>query len=307
MSSTVIKKGMEVIPYLAERWPQLYLLPTEEGNPHYRSVVLAGEDAPVHSLSHFQRSDDDIVTMEETPAGEVMAVTLSKRCDFEMLLQILAYKCTTTVIPATQGASILDGLINFHKIRDHEASFRKEEAEKGNLDPDWDSEFKRFTSDRRNYTEALIILSKGPYSAFPYTKTPWSEAQWLDYSQIIRKYHECTHFICRRLYREWIDALWDELAADAVGICAALHTYDQKLAEQFLGIENSTYIGGRLENYMSEAERTPEALNQAAAEIHEVLNRFSAWINTESFKDPWDLVVRLEEHYPLWWKKKTEA
>lgn len=302
--SLVTQKGTDVIPYLAKRWPQIYLLPTEEGNPLYRAVVLSGEDVPFHSLSHFQGSEEDSITVEDTPAGEVMAVTLNTRSDFETMLQILAHKCRTVPIPPTQGASILDGLISWNKIRAHEADFRKEEAEKGNADPDWDSEFKRFTSNKRNYTDALIILSKGPYSAVPYTSTPWSQEQWLACSQIIRKVHECTHFICRRLHPEWIDPLWDELVADAAGIYAALHTYDQSLAETFLGIESSTYIGGRLENYVKETEKTPESLNETAAMIHEVLTRFSEWIHSETFRDPWDLVLRLEEHYPLWWKKE---
>ena len=207
------------------------------------------------------------------------------------------------MIPASQGACILDGLINWQLIRDHEKEFLEEAEKQGIEDPDWDSEFKRFTSNKRNYTEALILLSTGPYSAVPYTRTPFTQEEWKKYSHDIRKFHECTHFICRRMYPEWIDPLWDELVADAVGIYAALNRYDQDLAELFLGIKDSAYAGGRLENYVKEEEKTPEKMNALAAEIHEVLNRFNTWINAETFRDPWDLAVRLEEHYPLWWKK----
>ena len=48
-----------------------------------------------------------------------------------------------------------------------------------------------------------------------------SDPDWLQKSQIIRKYHECTHFICRNLYPEKTDAVRDELIADAIGIYAA--------------------------------------------------------------------------------------
>ena len=303
MSSRVIQKGTDVIPYLAGIYPQIYLIPQEGGNPLYRKIVLAGKDAPSHSLDHFQKDPGDLLTMEETPAGDIMAVTLISRSDFETMSQIMGHKCRNDRIPATEGASILDGVISWQKIRAHEASFRAEEAAKGNTDPDWDSEFKAFTSSKRNYTDALILLSSGPYSAITHEQAGFSETDWKKYSMIIRKTHECTHFICRRLFPEWIDPLWDELTADAVGIHAALGRYDQTLAELFLGIRDSRYVGGRLENYIrKEEEKTPEALDHTAARIHEVLNRFSAWISSETFRDPWDLAVRLEKKYPEWWK-----
>ena len=308
MSAKVIRKGTEVIPYLAGIWPQIYLLPTPEGNPLYQAVVLSGEDAPTHSLSHFRGSPEDIITREETPAGPVIAVTITDRADFEMITRILGHKCRLDVIPASQGACILDGLINWQRIRDHEAEFMKKAKKQGVDDPDWDSEFKRFTSDRKNYTEALILLSRGPYSAVPYAKTPFSEKEWLKHSLTIRKFHECTHFICRRLDREWIDPLWDELVADAVGIYAALGRYDQDLAELFLGIRDGRYAGGRLENYVTEeADKTPENMDRLAAKIHGILNRFSEWIGSNSFRAPWDLAVKLEEQYPLFWKKDGTA
>ena len=300
--SRILKQGSEVLEYLAGLYPQIYLLPTEEGNPLYRDVVLSGEDAPEHTLSHFITDPNDCLTMENTPAGEVMAVTMTNRSDFETLLRIMAHKCKTVPVPATQGASILDGVISWSKIRAHEKEFIEQEEKKGNPNPDTDAEFERFTADKKNYTDALILLSCGPYSGISFERTPFEEAEWKDYSLTIRKAHECTHFICRRLYHEWIDGLWDELVADAVGIYAALGRYDQDLAEVFLGISGDSYVGGRLENYLPEEEKTPAALNLHAARIHAMLTRFNAWINDNQFSDPWDLAVRLEENYPLWWK-----
>ena len=126
-----------VLKPLAEIYPQLYLTPGEEGAGLYRQVVGRGEDTPKHSLDHFRGSRLDSVTTETTPAGEVQIVTLGDRQDFEMFLQIMGNRCMPEEIPATQGASILDGVINWPKIRKHEEEYR----------------------------DALIVLSTGPYSA----------------------------------------------------------------------------------------------------------------------------------------------
>lgn len=55
-------------------------------------------------------------------------------------------------------------MINRAKIKAHKEEFFKAEAEKGSLRPDWSTEFKRFTSDKRNYQDAVIVLSVGPHS-----------------------------------------------------------------------------------------------------------------------------------------------
>ena len=89
----------------------------------------------------------------------------------------------------------------------------------------------------------------------------------------IRKYHECTHFVCRRLYREKKDPVWDELVADAVGLYAAFGKYDISLAELFLGIKDGRYTGGRLENYLDKEAGTQsgqvraESLDKLAAKL----------------------------------------
>lgn len=64
-------------------------------------------------------------------------------------------RCEPKPIPATQGASILDGVINWTKIRAHRAAFLLSESLKGNPAPDWGAEFRRFTADKRNYQNSL--------------------------------------------------------------------------------------------------------------------------------------------------------
>ena len=174
-----------VLRPLAEIYPQLYLTPGEEGAKLWPGIVGKGLSAPSSSLDHFHGSDRDSVNSETTPAGSVMAVTLGDRQDFELFLQIMAHKCVPTEIPATQGASILDGVINWQKIRDHE----KEYLAAGGTEDGWTYEFNRFTSDKKNYRDALIVLSTGPYSAVPAAKVGMEEKEWLAASLKIGRAH----------------------------------------------------------------------------------------------------------------------
>ena len=245
--------GAEVLENLAATYEQLYLKPGADGERLYPGVARGGQRAPERSLNHFNGTEADSCGYVSTPAGEVLAITLHDRSDFETFLQIMAEGCRMTPIPPTQGAVILDGVINHRKIERHREAFYHAALEAGRPEPswlEWDIERARFTQDRANYTDALIVLSGGPYSALSAERAGFTESEWLALSHTIRKYHECTHFVCRRFYPDKVDAIWDELVADAVGILAALGRYDTRLAMLVLGIENGEYVGGRLENYV---------------------------------------------------------
>ena len=287
------KRGREVLTALAETYPQLYLTPGPEGAKLYPGIVRRGEDAPEHSLAGFRSHEDDTLEFERTPAGTVPVITLRERTDFERFLRLMAHKGEKADIPVTQGAATLDGVINWTKIRAHKTEF----LSSGGKESDWNAEFERFISVKENYTDALIVLSWGPYSAVPAGETGCSEEEWLRLSHTIRKAHECTHFICRRLYPELKDAVWDELTADAVGITAALGHFDRALEERFLGIREGRYIRGRLENYVPEGDRT--ALDAMAAKAEAVLRRFET-VLAEDIGGIYSLPARLEEEIGCW-------
>jgi len=287
-------KGKDVIRELAERYQRLYLSPFQEDlSSEYEAVALCGAEPKSKSLSHFYCSDMDELSFADTPAGEVLVVTLGDRRDFEMVLNIMANKCKVKEIPATQGASILDGVVNWNKINAHREEFLKEAEEKGIEDPDWNAEFKRFTSDRDNFKEALIILSVGPYSAIAARDAGFAEDKWISLSHTIRMYHECTHFVCRRLYRSKINAIWDELVADAVGIYAALGRFDLRLAQLFLGIREGKYTGGRLENYVDDKA----SIDELAVKVQGTLGLFDELLSGKSGPGPFDVAIMLEDKY----------
>ena len=249
------KKQDTVIGHLAEDYPQLYLDPDTESRERYRAVVLRGEAVKDPTLSGYRLSVYDREETVETPFGPVRVVTIRERSDFERVLRnMMAVKNGPgTQIPQTQGAATVE-VPDWGRINAHREVFFKEKQKAGILQPDWEEEFIRFTSVRSNYMDCLIILSVGPYSNLTAEEAGYDEDEWITLSGRIRRFHELTHVICRRVYPEQINAVWDELAADAVGIYAAFGKYDICLAKRFLGIKGENYAGGRLGNYTDDPE-----------------------------------------------------
>lgn len=285
--------GREVLPKLAEIYKKLYLHPgMEDLESEYKKVALRGLEPASKDLSHFMGDDSDELSYEKTPAGKVLTVTLGRREDFEMFLTIMKNKCVAMVIPKTQGAAILDGVVNWNRIHAHKDEFMQAEKEKGVAYPDWNTEFKRFTAEGCNYKDAVIVLSRGPYSAVSAGDMGLKDEEWRRLSHIIRKYHECTHFLCRRLYPDRLDKIRDELIADAVGIYAAFGFYDAAIAERFLGISNGQYTGGRLEIYLDGLSD----IHATAAKVHETLMDYENRIRDAGEIDPYDIPLYLLSH-----------
>lgn len=290
-------RGAEVLPHLAQIYAQLYLTPGGESAEAYKKVVLYGEAAPKRDLSHFIGDGRDTCVIEQTPVGDVRVVTLHQRRDFETFLQIMAFRCTEKQIPATQGASILDGVINWTRIRTHKDDFLRA----GGAEEAWPEEFQRFTADKNNFKDALIVLSAGPYSAIGAEAVGLTEEAWLARSHEIRRAHECTHLICRRRFPELIDPIWDEIVADAVGLYAAFGRYDTALAALFLGVGPEGYSGGRLENYVpAETEARHEALDRTAKKVYSVIHSLAERIKGFGPIEPYDLAICLEEAISCW-------
>lgn len=288
---------MECIKELAAVYPQLFLDPDKYGIEDYRAVVLAGAVPDTEDLSHFETDERDSIEKITTPAGEAAVLTLYKRQDFETFIRCMmaAKDGPDKAVPPTMGASTL-ACFNWPRIKAHRAEFFRKQREAGVEDPDWGAEFARFREVKENYMDMLIVLSRGPYSNVnAETVSPdISEEEWLEKSDSIRKYHELTHFVCRKLYPDMIDAVWDELVADAAGLYAAYGCYDGEcrcLEELFLGISDGRYTGGRLENYLKEGEDIGLLVSRAGS----VLEAFAE--NLKSFRpdDIFEVMIHLEE------------
>ncbi len=291
----------DVIKNIAETYWQLYIDPEDpKAQDKYSRIVRMGEDPEKRTLDHFTGNSLDSDEYRDTPAGKIRVITLYERSDFVTFLKIMAHRCKPAEIPPTQGAIFLDGVINRRRIDAHREEFLKKSAEAGNHNPDWDSEFRRFTADKRNYTDTLIVLSYGPYSKVEASRLGFDDSSWLSYSHTIRSFHECTHFICRRLYPDKTDPVWDELVADAVGIYAAFGYFDLEMEALFLGITKTGYTYGRLENYVDRedyagGEEYHDRLDELARESYITLLQIKSAFETHILNDPFDIIPILEE------------
>ena len=267
-----------VLEHLAVDYPQLYLNPDTDSQEAYRRVVLRGEEPETKSLAHYRGDLADREEIADTPAGQVRVVTLGNRQDFELALRsLMAAKDGPLVpIPESQGAAMLT-VFNWPRIHAHLALYPEEERA---------AEFKRFTAVRENYVDMLVLLSRGPYSRVDAAAVGETEEEWLGHSDTIRRYHELTHVICRRLYPGDVAPIRDELAADAVGLTAAYGRFDPEKEKLFLGIRDGRYIGGRLGNYTD----IPEALTGA---VCAALERIRAMIENQAGTEPFRLIPAL--------------
>ena len=270
---------------LSRRYPQL-LLPIRAGTrqtEEYQSAVLCGE--ALEREPDFLCPEEIELSACDTPAGRAESVYFGRREDFVHAYRALAYRCEPAEIPDSVGAGYVGGLINWEKIHSHRDEYLAAGGE------DWEAEFKRFTSDKRNYRDSLILLSGGEYSNIPAADVGLDEESWRRLSVVIRRYHELTHFVCRGLYPENIDALRDEVIADAIGLVAAFGRYDTALAARFLGAEGESFReGGRLSHYVKDGE-LPEALVRAKVLIAEYAGRIRR--AQPEAADVFDLLLRI--------------
>lgn len=267
---------MHILHELSHRYPQLCLpiCAGERLTEEYRNAVLRG--IPTERTPAFSFSADDRLEPFSTEVGPVEVLTLVQREDFEHAFRALAHRCEPVELPASVGAVFISGLINWEKLNRHMDDYERSGGE------DYDGEFRRFTADKKNYTDSIILLSSGYYSAVRPEAAGFSPETWLEASLTIRKYHELTHFICRRLCPQDISSVRDEIVADAVGLWAAFGRYDARLARLFLGIESgSCGEGARLLSYPD--GDAPDAAEKASALIDGLTEQLSPLENIEPF------------------------
>ena len=283
--------GKRAIESLAKRFPQLYVTPTEGAEEVYRRAAGRGIAPESATLDHFHGDESDELREVDTPAGPVETLFLKRREDFETFLRIIGHRCAPVPISRTIGAISYKGLADWGKV----AAARSAYVEAGGAD--WSSEFARLARTPGAFRSELVVLSEGPYSAIPARQTPYSDDEWLRVSREIRLHHECAHVVCRRLMPEDILPVWDEVTADLVGLLCACGGYDPVLAAQFLGVSDSGYHGGRLEEYLDEEKRGK--IDAVARETHAAILQINAMAQErDASAAPFDFLLDLK-HAPL--------
>jgi hypothetical protein len=145
----------------------------------------------------------------------------------------------------------------------------------------WGEEFQRLQPRKELYQDRFILLSDGPYSAVPAGDLGLGEAEWRELSLVIRRDHECAHYLTRRLFGSMRNNLLDELMADYAGLVGAVGRFRADWFLRFLGLEDFPRYraGARLDLYRGKpplsdgAFRVLQALVVQAAEN---LERFDA-------------------------------
>lgn len=257
---------MKLFETIAERYPQILLsIKTGQKNSEeYKNAVLRGNTVQKREPDFF--SAEDQLECMETPVGNIDVLIMREREAFIHMYRALAYRCEPEEIPDSVGAGIISGLINWKKIHQHKDEYLSRGGD------DWDEEFQRFISDKSNYLDSIVLLSSGPYSAVSAYEMHLTEEEWIEKSICIRKFHELTHYVCRKHYPGDIDAIRDEVLADAIGLLGAFGKYDTGMALRFLGIDDTGFLeGGRLLHYSS-AEKLKKDILYAKELIHIVGN-----------------------------------
>ncbi len=253
-------RGRAALQALAQRFPQLYVAPAEGAQDAHRLASGLGIAPAEANLDHFASSADDELRSVATPAGPVEVLFLKQRRDFETFLQVIGHKAQPVPIARTVGAITYRGLADWAAVAQARADY---EAAGGQ---DWRSEFARRAKQPGAFRAEIVVISEGPYSNVPASDTPFGDARWLAVSREIRLHHECAHVVCRRTMPDDVLPVWDEVTADVVGLLSATGRYDAQLAARFLGVGESGYSGGRLPEYLDEAQMA--GIHAIAAQVH---------------------------------------
>lgn len=259
---------------LKKRFPQLMLPIQSEMSKTdlYKKVVYEGQPVPSDKVDfRYTLSDQDKLYEDHFTCGEITILFLNERKDFISVVQKMAYRCEPISIPKSMGAITINGLNNWEKVKD----------------------YKRIAVNN-TYKDSLVILSNGFYSGLDASFTPYTQSEWMNISLFIRKYHELTHYLCRKKYVLLKNELLDEIFADCMGIIMAIGRYDDFLAMQFLGIEEETYkYGMRLENYISDENNLDELYLKAKMFIY---NFKELAMGISADKD--DFEATINQYYP---------
>lgn len=225
-----------------------------------RRGVLPDEIAAATGLA-LERPEAVELALYASPAGRIPLIIVRGRPEFVALVRALTHRNEPKPVPDSQGAIMIAGYNNWSRVR--ELRRRGEELR------------------RELYQDRFILLSDGPYSAIPAADLGLPEKEWRELSLVLRRDHECAHYLTRRIFGSMRNNLHDELLADYAGITAAAGHYRAAWFLRFLGLEDfpAYRAGGRLDLYRGDPPLSDEAFRQLHGMIREVaetVERFDA-------------------------------
>jgi anti-sigma regulatory factor (Ser/Thr protein kinase) len=238
---------------LRPRFPQLRF-PVRSGissEPDYVDATKKGIVRESWGGDGLSLADPDGLELALMPtmAGHLPVLVASVREDFVTLVQAFSERNEPAPVPATVGACIVNGLINWDRVARYKAAWLSGHASAG--EAEWRSAgFAKMAAEKALYQDRLVILSRGPYSAMTADRAGLTDAEWLARSLVIRREHEFTHYCTWRLFGQFRTHAHDELLADFVGLVRAFDRYPPEVASRLLGVTDAGPLaGGRLQNY----------------------------------------------------------
>jgi len=270
---------------LREHLPQLRF-PVRPGigeTEGYRAATRRGvppDEIPEATGLAIERPEAIELVIHESPAGRIPLLIARRRPELVALLQALTRRNEPDPVPPAQGALMVSGYNNWSRIRE----LRRRWETLSPLEREtatWNEEFQRLQGRRELYQDRFILLSDGPYSAVPAADLGVEEGEWREISLVLRRDHECAHYLTRRLFGSMRNNLLDELIADYTGMVGATGRFRAGWFLRFMGLEDFPRYrsGGRLDLYRGKpplsdgAFRVLQALVKRAAEN---LERFDA-------------------------------
>ncbi len=196
-----------------------------------------------------------------SPAGRIPLIIVRGRPEFVALVRAIAHRNEPKPVPDSQGAIMIAGYNNWSRVRELRSS---------------GDELRR-----ELYQDRFILLSDGPYSAVPAEELGLAEEEWRELSLLLRRDHECAHYLTRRIFGSMRNNLHDELIADYAGITAAVGRFRAPWFLRFLGLESfpAYRAGGRLDLYRGDPPLSDGAFQQLHAlikEVAETVEKFDA-------------------------------
>ncbi|MDO5558210.1 MAG: hypothetical protein Q4F95_01285 [Oscillospiraceae bacterium] len=296
-----MNNSVSAIEQLAQKYNQLYLTP-EEGISFtgvYSDVVKCGKIPESISykitqsgLTGFSCSEKDKLMIEETPAGPAEILYIYNSSDFDRFIQIMAYQCEPVTVSSVMNSAEISGITNWRKIESH----MKEYLVDGGDPDEWKEELRRFTLNRSNYQDSIIVIRRCRYSGLTAGEAGFTEEEWERYSRKLMIYHSISHFVTRKLYPESRNIFFNEITADCLAMLFTFDKYSASLAKKFLGVSKRGYNDrGRLANYYFESR---DQLNTLAVKISGIIDRVSSFVSKMLESEAgsyYDILMALQE------------
>ena len=197
-----------------------------------------------------------------------------QREDFETLVRAFVGRNEPIEVPPSQGACLVKGLVNWDRVSRHKRRWKQRRGPFA-TEAGWQEEMKSLAAQKHLYPDRILLLSAGPYSGVSAEDLRRPPDRWREDSLILRREHECFHYVTLRLYELIRNHLLDEILADLAGLVAVDGSYDPALALRFLGVDRSSSLrpGARLEIYREEL--TDGALELVARMAVECVDRLA--------------------------------